>query len=91
MAGRLVRLTASRVGSSLTLAVLAVIPALIIRSLWLVALAEPLQDVAGATLSANVAGVVTWLVVIAATRRFFHRRRAAGRHQQGVDHRQDGF
>lgn len=68
----------------MTLAVVAVIPGLIVRGLLLVALAEPLEDVVGATLSANVAGFVTWLAFVVGSRRFFRRSRATGRHQHGL-------
>jgi hypothetical protein len=76
--------TAWGVGSWLTLAVLAVLPALLIRGLWLMVVAEPITDVTAATLSANVAGFVTWVAVMAGARRFFRRRRQLGRHSDGA-------
>lgn len=71
-------------GSWLTVATLALIPALLVRGLWLVTLAEPFTDVAAATLSANVAGIVTWAGVVAGARRFFRRERQSGRHSEGL-------
>ncbi len=82
--GSLFSETAWGVGSWLTLAVLALIPALVARGLWLMAVAEPFTDEAAATLSANVAGVVTWVGGVAGVRRFFRRRRRVGRHAAGV-------
>ena len=67
-------------GSWLTVGVLAALPAGVIRALWLVILAEPLADAGTAAVSANVAGIVTWLGVMAAFRRFFRRKRVVGRH-----------
>jgi hypothetical protein len=66
-------------------AVLALVPAIALRGLWLLTLAEPLGDVAAATLSANVAGLVTWLGAVFAMRRHFRRPPDVGRHQRDVD------
>jgi hypothetical protein len=84
---RLLLSTAWGLGSWMTLAVVAIIPGLIVRELLLVALAEPLADVSGATLSANIAGFVTWLALVVGGWTFFRRDPAAGRHQIGVGNR----
>jgi hypothetical protein len=84
--------TAWGVGAWATVALLAIVPAIALRGLWLLTLAEPLGDVAAATLSANIAGLVTWLGAVVAVRRHFRRPRDVGRHQGDVrDHVREFF
>lgn len=78
---------AHRLGTWSTVAILALLPGLLVRGLWLVWLAEPLTDTDAASLSANVAAAVTWLAVAAGGVRFFRRKRRTGRHAHRAEAR----
>lgn len=69
------------------MAIVAVLPATVVRWLWLIALAEPFGDEVMATLSANVASGVTWLGVVIGVRRLVRRNPLIGRHQRRVRQR----